>query len=150
MFIQHSLNKAFARGVATVGIAAAVSLGAATVHAQTSSSQTKLGVTEQETRAAEKGWSAKKNFIDKDVYNDNNEKIGSIDDLIMSRAKGGTYAVIGVGGFLGVGTRDVVVPVNRLKQEGDKLILSGATKDTLKAMPEFKYAEREKKRPDKR
>ncbi len=142
MFTQDSLNKAFTRGIVSVGIAAAVSLGAAGVQAQTASSQTKLGVTEQETRAAERGWSAKKNFMDKAVYNDNNEKIGSIDDLVMSRNRSGTYAVIGVGGFLGMGTHDVAVPVSRLRHDGDKLILPGATKDALKAMPEFKYAER--------
>lgn len=145
MFTQDSLNKAFTRGVVSLGIAAAVSLGAAGVQAQTASSQTKLGVTEQETRAAERGWSAKKNFMDKAVYNDNNEKIGSVDDLVMSRNRSGTYAIIGVGGFLGMGTRDVAVPVSRLRHDGDKLILLGATKDALKAMPEFKYAEREKK-----
>ncbi len=143
MFTQDSLNKTFTKGLVGVGIAAALSLGAAGVQAQTSSSQTKLGVTAQETRAAERGWSVKKNFMDKAVYNDNNEKIGTIDDLVMSRNRSGTFAVIGVGGFLGAGTHDVAVPVNRLKHEGDKLILSGATKDALKAMPEFKYAERE-------
>jgi sporulation protein YlmC with PRC-barrel domain len=136
-------NKTFTKSLAGVGIAAALSLGAAGVQAQTSRSQTKLSVTDQETRDAERGWSAEKNFMGKTVYNDNDEKIGTIDDLVMSRNRSGTYAVIGVGGFLGIGKHDVAVPINRLKHDGDKLILSGATKDALKAMPEFKYAERE-------
>jgi sporulation protein YlmC with PRC-barrel domain len=143
MFTQDSLNRTFTKGLVGLGIAAALSLGAAGVQAQTSKSQTtKLRVTEQETRDLAKGWSAKKNFMGQAVYNDNNEKIGTIDDLVMSRNRSNSYAVIGVGGFLGAGTRDVAVPVDRLRHEGDKLILPGATKEALKAMPEFKYAER--------
>src|SRR6266576_1704187 len=90
-------------------------------------------------------WSAKKNIMDKTVYNDDNEKIGNVDDVIFSRNKSAaSFAVIGVGGFLGVGTHDVAVPLSQIKHEGDKLILPGATKDALKAMPEFKYATSER------
>ena len=76
----------------------------------------------------------------KTVYNDTNDKIGEVDDLIFSRNNSGTFAIIGVGGFLGVGKHDVAVPVNQLKHENDKLVLPGATKDALKSMPEFQYA----------
>ena len=149
MVTQNSINKAFTKGVLGVGIAAALSLGAAGVQAQTSKANTKLTVTEQQTKDLERGWSAKKNFLDKTVYNDNNEKIGTIDDLVMARNRSNSYAIIGVGGFLGAGTRDVAVPVDRLKHEGDKLILPGASKDALKSMPEFKYAERENNRDNR-
>lgn len=49
------------------------------------------------------------------VYNDDNQKIGSINDLLMD--KGGTIkaAVIGVGGFLGVGERLVAVSFDKIK-----------------------------------
>jgi sporulation protein YlmC with PRC-barrel domain len=85
----------------------------------------------------------------KAVYNDNNDKIGEVDDLIFSRNNSGTFAIIGVGGFLGVGKHDVAVPVSQLKHENDKLVLPGATKDALKSMPEFQYARSDRDRDNR-
>jgi hypothetical protein len=45
-----------------------------------------------------------------------------------------------VGGFLGLGTKYVVVPFMSLKIIDKKMVLPGGTKDALKALPEFKYA----------
>lgn len=79
------------------------------------------------------------------VYNDKNEKVGSIDDLIIDRNDHVVYAVLSVGGFLGMGNHLVAVPYDQLvinadnKGKVDKVIMRGATKDSLKAMPEFKY-----------
>jgi len=75
------------------------------------------------------------------IYNDQNQSIGSIDDLLMSDNdhKAGT-AVLSVGGFLGMGTRLVVVPYDTLKFVDQKVILPGGTKEGLKMLPEFKYA----------
>jgi sporulation protein YlmC with PRC-barrel domain len=139
MSTQSSLNKIWTTGVAVAGLLAAVSVGTASANDQTTTSKN-IGVSQQEMRAAEHGWSAKKNIMDKAVYNDNNEKIGNVDDLIISRNNSPLVAIIGVGGFLGVATHDVAVPVSHIKHEGDKLVLPGATKDALKAMPEFQYA----------
>ena len=86
------------------------------------------------------GWSAKKKIMGKAVYNDNNQKIGVIDDLIVTPDRSLSYAIIGVGGFLGVGKHDVAIPVNQFKGEGDKIVLPGGTKDALKALPKFEYA----------
>lgn len=127
------------RGIAAAGLAAALSLGTSGGIVYAAGSQA-IGVSQDEMRTVERGWSVKKNIMDKAVYNDNNEKIGSVDDLILSRNKSGSFAIIGVGGFLGMGTHDVAVPISHLKHEGKKLVLPGATKDALKAMPEFQYA----------
>ena len=83
-------------------------------------------------------------IIDEDVENEAGEEIGEVDDLIFVPAEGKLYAVIGVGGFLGMGERKVAVPYDALKPKpnDDDLILAGATKDQLKQMPEFKYRER--------
>jgi sporulation protein YlmC with PRC-barrel domain len=143
MSTQSSLNKALTRGVAVAGLLAAVSLGTASANDQAAGSKT-IGVSQQEMKSVERGWSAKKNIMDKAVYNDNNEKIGNVDDLIVSRNKSALVAIIGVGGFLGLGTHDVAVPLSHIKHEGDKLVLPGATKDALKAMPEFQYAKSER------
>jgi sporulation protein YlmC with PRC-barrel domain len=85
------------------------------------------------------GWSAKKKILGKSVYNEQNQKIGSVDDLIITPDRSVSYAIIGVGGFLGIGKHDVAIPANQLKEENGKLVLPGATKDALKAMPKFEY-----------
>ena len=86
------------------------------------------------------GWSAKKHILDKDVYNDSNEKVGKVEDLIIAPDKAVSYAIIGVGGFLGIDRHDVAIPAGQLKLEGNKLVLPGATKEALKALPKFEYA----------
>jgi hypothetical protein len=86
------------------------------------------------------GWSAKKQILDKDVYNDSNEKVGKVEDLIVAPDKAVSYVILGVGGFLGLARHDVAIPAGQLKVEGDKLMLPGATKEALKALPPFEYA----------
>jgi len=53
------------------------------------------------------------------VYNNNNEKIGDIGELIMDQSGKIQAVVIGVGGFLGMGEHDVAVPFNELKWMND-------------------------------
>jgi sporulation protein YlmC with PRC-barrel domain len=86
------------------------------------------------------GWSAKKQVLGQAVYNEKNEKVGSVDDLIVSSSKTISYAIIGAGGFLGVAKHDVAIPVSQFKQDQGKFVLAEASQDTIKAMPEFEYA----------
>ena len=74
------------------------------------------------------------------VVNETNETVGTIDDLIVTPGGQAPYAVLSVGGFLGLGTKYVVVPFTSLKILDKKIELPGGTKDALKALPEFKYA----------
>jgi len=114
------------------------------------------------------------------VYNDNNESLGSINDLLTDKSGNIKAAVISVGGFLGVGTHLVAVPFDKIKFVTEPVAYTGvagapnaagsrpvtsptttgaapataakldpwypdhavfsATKDQLKAMPEFKYS----------
>jgi sporulation protein YlmC with PRC-barrel domain len=87
-----------------------------------------------------RGWSAKKQILGKSVYNEEKQKIGTVDDLIITPDKSVSYAIIGVGGFLGMGKHDVAISVNRFKVDKDRITLPGAAKDVLKAMPKFEYA----------
>jgi len=103
---------------------------------------TTLGVAYAELRDVTSGWSTKKQILGKKVFNDSGETVGKIDDIIVSPDKAVSYAIIGAGGFLCVGRHDVVIPVNQLKENDGKFILAGATKDAIKAMPEFEYATR--------
>jgi sporulation protein YlmC with PRC-barrel domain len=87
-----------------------------------------------------KGWSATKQIIGKDVYNDKDEKVGVVNDLIIAPDKAVSYAIIGAGGFLGMGEHDVAIRVNNFKLVEGKITLPGANKEALKAMPAFEYA----------
>jgi hypothetical protein len=73
------------------------------------------------------------------VVNEANETIGTIDDLIVTSSEKVPFAVLSVGGFLGVGSKYVVVPFSSIQVKDKKMVLAGATKDSLKALPEFKY-----------
>ena len=148
-------------------------------------------------------WRASK-FVGLDVYNEQNEKLGDISEILLDQSGKVTGVIIGVGGFLGMGEREVLIPMDKLKFVNeprssattttrpattttttpaptaapgtaervdrpattttttdrpatttttttrparaanekwypDHAILSGVTKDSLKAMPEFKY-----------
>ena len=127
-------------------------------------------------------WRASK-LIGLNVYNDQNEKLGDINEILLDQSGKATGVVIGVGGFLGMGQREILVTMDKLKFVNepvrttattttttrpattaageratttttaparparatnekwypDHAILSGATKDSLKSMTEFKY-----------
>jgi sporulation protein YlmC with PRC-barrel domain len=128
-------------------------------------------------------WRASK-VVGLSVYNDNNESLGSINDLLMDKNGNIKAVVLGVGGFLGVGEHLVAVPFDKIKFVDQPVAYTGAastspnpnrpatstttgsstttapsttattkanpwypdhavfnaTKDELKAMPEFKYS----------
>lgn len=67
------------------------------------------------------------------------ENIGKIDDLIVGRDKV-LFAVIGVGGFLGIGERLVAIPYNTLTVTSQSIVLRGATKAAVGKLPAFHYA----------
>ena len=73
------------------------------------------------------------------VVNETNETVGTIDDLIVTPNEKVPFAVLSVGGFLGMGSKYVVVPFSSLQVKDKKMVLPGATKDSLKALPEFNY-----------
>jgi sporulation protein YlmC with PRC-barrel domain len=110
-------------------------------HAQVAGS-TVLGVAAAELREVATGWSAKRQVLGRPVFNDKNEKVGTVDDIIISPDKAVSYAIVGTGGFLGVAKHDVAIPVNQFTQTDGKLVLRAATKDAIKAMPPFEYARR--------
>ena len=130
-------------------------------------------------------WRASK-VVGLSVYNDKNESLGSINDMLMDKSGNIKGVVLGVGGFLGVGEHLVAVPFDKIKFVNEPVAYSGtaggatgtgtssrpstttgaagsntgssstsmskpnpwypdhavfnATKDELKAMPEFKYS----------
>ncbi len=86
-----------------------------------------------------KGYRASE-LIGATVKNDKGEKIGTIDDIIVDKQKV-LYAILEVGGFLGVGGRLVAVPYEQLAIDdtGKNITLPGATKEQLQNLQEFRY-----------
>ena len=99
-----------------------------------------IGVTVSEVDEIATGWSVKKSVMGKTVYNEKGDKIGSVDDLIIAPNKSLSYAIIGAGGFLGMGKHDVAIPVTQINEVNGKMELKGATKESIKQMPKFEYA----------
>ena len=85
------------------------------------------------------GYRASK-VIGSSVLNDANEAIGKIDDLLVSTDGKAPYAVLSIGGFLAMDSHLIVVPYDSLNLIDNKIVLPGGTKDSLKMLPEFKYA----------
>jgi hypothetical protein len=78
------------------------------------------------------------------VYNDHDQKIGSVDDIVIGKDRS-LHAVLSVGGFLGMGSKMVEVPFDRLQfgntkgSSDNRVVLPGSTKEQLTSMPGFHY-----------
>jgi len=80
-------------------------------------------------------------MIGKTVKNASNENVGKITDVYLDGSGAVKLVVVSVGGFLGVGSKDVAVSWNDLKftRDGNSImVLTNWTKDSLKAMPDYK------------
>ena len=77
------------------------------------------------------------------VYDPGDNKIGEIMDVLLDRDGKATALIIGVGGFLGMGEKDVAVPFNAVqvttKDNNKWYLVMNATKDSLKSAKGFKY-----------
>jgi sporulation protein YlmC with PRC-barrel domain len=76
------------------------------------------------------------------VYDPANNKIGEVQDVLLTPDGRATALMIGVGGFLGIGEKDVAVPFNALKRttkDNKAYLMLDASKDALKSASGFKY-----------
>ena len=71
------------------------------------------------------------------VRNSAGDKIGTIDDLLMGNDSKINYAVLSVGGFLGIGDRLVAIPMSELQMAADHMVMPSATKEAVSKMPKF-------------
>ena len=74
-------------------------------------------------------WRASK-VVGLNVYNDNNESIGSINELLMDKSGSIKAVVIGVGGFLGVGEHLVAMPLDKVKFVNEPVAYTGMSSNT--------------------
>ncbi len=86
-------------------------------------------------------------IVGSSVYNDHDVKIGSIDDLVIGQDKT-LNAVLSVGGFLGMGSKMVEVPFDKLQfgnvkgSNDNRVVMPGVTKESLNAMTNYHYTNR--------
>ena len=128
--------------------AAALLSLAANAQAQTSTAapvagSARVGVSVIEMEVVANGWSVKKAFLGHKVLNDEGKTLGKVEDLIVAPDKAVSFAILEVGGFLGLGEHRIAIPVGQFKWGPDgKITLPGATKDALKDLPKFVYAKK--------
>jgi sporulation protein YlmC with PRC-barrel domain len=115
---------------------------ASSLYAQTAGSTTTIGVSVVEMNDVINGWSVQRQLLGQSVYNDKDEKIGKIEDIILNKERSASYGIVSTGGFLGLGAHDVAVPANQLQLKNERLVLPGASKEKLRALPTFEYARR--------
>jgi sporulation protein YlmC with PRC-barrel domain len=178
------LTKYAVAGLAASALLASVAF-AQSPSATTDSATTAAPAAASDTSSFKGNWRASK-LVGLNVYNDSNESLGSINDLLTDKSGNIKGVVIGVGGFLGVGEHLVAVAFDKVKFVDDPIAYTGAstspatggarpsttgtgttttgaatapaapavkknpwypdhamlsaTKDQLKAMPEFKYS----------
>ena len=81
-------------------------------------------------------------MIGKDVVNQDGEEIGSVENMLITDTDNIQYAIVSVGGFLGIGDKLVAVPTNNLQFDKDQenVTLKNITKEALESAPGFDYA----------
>ena len=108
--------------------------------AQVAGGSTTVDVNVTESTQVAMGWSVRKTLLGRNIYNETGQTIGKVEDLIIAPDRNLSYVIIGAGGFIGIGRHDVAVPVNQIQDQAGKLVMSGATRETMKALPAFYYA----------
>jgi sporulation protein YlmC with PRC-barrel domain len=124
--------------LATVAIITATVLAAPALVLAQGAPQT-VNLTKVDVVQVGTGYRASK-VIGASVVNEANDTVGKVDDIIIAQDGKSPFVVLSVGGFLGMGSKLIVLPYEQLKATENKLLLPGATKDALKDLPEFKYA----------
>jgi PRC-barrel domain len=110
-----------------------------TANAQVAGSTT-IGLQVEQLQLVASGWSVKKQVLGKDLVNENGEKVGRIDDLIVAPDSSVSFAIVGAGGFVGLARHDVAIPISQISTRDGNFVLPGASKAVVKAMPAFDYA----------
>lgn len=112
-------------------------MGALVLHGGEASAQ--VARSSQPAALVASGLSATREMIGQPLYNDQNQKLGRIDDLIIKRASI-SHVIVGLGGLVGLGKRNVAIPLSQVKNQDGRFVLPGGTEDAMKALPGYEYA----------
>ena len=118
------LTKYAVAGVAASALLASVAF-AQSPSANTDTATTAAPAAPSDTSSLKGSWRTSK-LVGLNVYNDSNEKVGSISDLLTDKSGDIKAVVIGVGGFLGVGEHLVAVPLDKVKFVDEPIAYTGA------------------------
>ena len=130
--------------LATTAFAALMATGAA--YAQTAPTAPTMPAQEAAPQVIHAEGHLASNIIGQTVYSsagDNAENIGSISDIVLSPQGEAEAVVIGVGGFLGIGKKDVAIEYDLVKwteRDGDRYVVVETTREALEALPTFDVA----------
>jgi sporulation protein YlmC with PRC-barrel domain len=80
------------------------------------------------------------NLLNSPVYNIDGHKMGKVIDIIVTQQAAVSYFILDVGGFLGIGSKQIAVPANAFKVIDKKVVLPGVTVDELKKLPTFHFS----------
>jgi len=101
------------------------------------------GAPETPTVQSAGDWRASK-LLGEEIYNAENQNIGEIEDLILDNSGRVASVLVGVGGFLGIGDKKVALAFDQLMlrrdDNGDLMVKSKVSKQTLESAPEYKEA----------
>lgn len=86
------------------------------------------------------GWSARRDILGEAVLNDRQEYIGKVEDIIITSDKA-SFAVVDVGHFVGAARHNIAIPLDQLQISTDGVVLPGATKEALNAVPPIEFIE---------
>jgi len=111
-----------------------------TAENQPTTNQQSTTQTTEQALAAPEGFLAS-NIIGSTVYSQDDQSIGDINDIILSPEGQPSQVIVGVGGFLGLGEKDVILDMSKLKiaatESGKVKIVVQTTPEELKNMPAF-------------
>lgn len=107
---------------------------------QTASTDTTAAGQQEQALAAPSGLLAS-NLIGTTVYSQDDQSIGDINDIILSQEGQATQVIVGVGGFLGMGEKDVVLDMSKLQiaatDDGNVKVVTQTSQEELKNLPAF-------------
>jgi hypothetical protein len=80
-------------------------------------------------------------LLDESVLNEANETVGDVNDVLLDRDGKVASVIVGVGGFLGMGEKDVALSFDKLKfamdNDNNLVVTTNATKESLQAAPAY-------------
>jgi sporulation protein YlmC with PRC-barrel domain len=122
--LAKTITAALASTALLATIASAQTPTTTTDRADTAASSSTAGATTLSSSQLQGDWRASK-VVGLSVYNGNNEKLGSINELLMDKSGNIKAVVLGVGGFLGMGEHLVAVPLEKVKFSSEPIAYTG-------------------------
>jgi sporulation protein YlmC with PRC-barrel domain len=130
---RHRISRRGASAAMLAGAAFAFAASAEVAQAQA------VTLVEVDVTAVADGFQTSK-LLGKAVHNEEDKKIGTLDDIIITK-DGKLVTILQVGGFLGLGGHLIAIPFESLNisNDGRKITLAGASKEAVGKLPEFEY-----------